>query len=148
MVAHVRRVQSLLSPNGLWDTGFQFGDWLDPDAPPEDPADAKADKGVVATACAYRSADLVAETAALLGRADEASRVHGDAARAAGRLQRALRRRRQDPERLHDRLRAGHRVRPARRRPTRRVAGDRLAELVAEARLPHLDRLRRHAVHH
>jgi alpha-L-rhamnosidase len=71
MTAHVRRVRSLLSPNGLWDTGFQFGDWLDPDAPPENPADAKADKGVVATACAYRSADLVARTAAILGRPDE-----------------------------------------------------------------------------
>jgi alpha-L-rhamnosidase len=71
MTAHVRRVRSLLSENGLWDTGFQFGDWLDPDAPPENPAAAKADKGVVATACAYRSADLVAQTAALLGRPEE-----------------------------------------------------------------------------
>jgi alpha-L-rhamnosidase len=67
MSAHVRRVRSLLSPNGLWDTGFQFGDWLDPDAPPEDPAKAKADTGVVATACAYHSASIVAETAKLLG---------------------------------------------------------------------------------
>ncbi|WP_222853334.1 alpha-L-rhamnosidase [Fodinicola acaciae] len=67
MAAHVRRVRSLLSPNGLWDTGFQFGDWLDPDAPPERPAQAKADPGVVATACAYRSAVIVAESAAILG---------------------------------------------------------------------------------
>ncbi|WP_394770666.1 family 78 glycoside hydrolase catalytic domain [Lacisediminihabitans sp.] len=67
MVSHVRRVRSLLSPNGLWDTGFQFGDWLDPDAPPEDPIKAKADFGVVATACAYRSAAILAETAQLLG---------------------------------------------------------------------------------
>ncbi|MFF1635848.1 family 78 glycoside hydrolase catalytic domain [Leifsonia sp. NPDC058248] len=71
MASHVRRVRSLLSPNGLWDTGFQFGDWLDPDAPPEDPAKAKADTGVVATACAYRSATIVAETAKILGRAAE-----------------------------------------------------------------------------
>ena len=35
----------LLSPTGLWDTGFQFGDWLDPTAPPDKPADAKADNG-------------------------------------------------------------------------------------------------------
>ena len=33
MLAHGRRVQSLLSPSGVWDKGFQFGDWLDPDAP-------------------------------------------------------------------------------------------------------------------
>jgi alpha-L-rhamnosidase len=71
MGAHVRRVRSLLSPNGLWDTGFQFGDWLDPDAPPDDPARAKADTGVVATACAYRSATIVAKTATILGRQAE-----------------------------------------------------------------------------
>ncbi|WP_425148572.1 family 78 glycoside hydrolase catalytic domain [Deinococcus sp.] len=73
MSAHVRRVQSLLSPSGLWDTGFQFGDWLDPDAPPESPAKAKADTGVVATACAYRSASLVAQTAAILHRDAQAA---------------------------------------------------------------------------
>lgn len=67
MASHMRHVRSLLSPNGLWDTGFQFGDWLDPDAPPEDPAKAKADTGVVATACAYRSATIMAETAKVLG---------------------------------------------------------------------------------
>jgi alpha-L-rhamnosidase len=68
MAAHVRRVRSLLSPSGLWQTGFQFGDWLDPDAPPEAPARAKADTGVVATACAFRSAIIVADTAKILGR--------------------------------------------------------------------------------
>jgi alpha-L-rhamnosidase len=71
MAAHVRRVESLLSPTGLWDQGFQFGDWLDPTAPPENPILAKADNGVVATACLYRSASLVAQTAALLGREDQ-----------------------------------------------------------------------------
>ena len=71
MASHVRRVKSLASPNGLWDTGFQFGDWLDPDAPPEDPAKAKADTGVVATACAYRSAILVGNAARVLGRQAE-----------------------------------------------------------------------------
>lgn len=67
MAAHVRRIRSLLSPEGLWDTVFQFGDWLDPDAPPEDPAAAKADKGVVATVCAYRSATIAADAAEVLG---------------------------------------------------------------------------------
>ncbi|GGL12942.1 hypothetical protein GCM10010844_34610 [Deinococcus radiotolerans] len=73
MAAHVRRVRSLLSPTGLWDTGFQFGDWLDPDASPHDPAAAKADPGVVATACAYRSASLVSQSAAVLHREAEAA---------------------------------------------------------------------------
>ena len=69
MAAHVRTVASLLSPNGLWDTGFQFGDWLDPDAPPDKPWKAKANRRVVATACVYRSARMVASAAAALGRA-------------------------------------------------------------------------------
>ncbi|ROS75991.1 alpha-L-rhamnosidase [Curtobacterium sp. PhB130] len=73
MVAHLRRIKDHLSPQGLWDTVFQFGDWLDPDAPPEDAAKAKADPGVVATACAYRSATLVAQAARLTGHEAEAS---------------------------------------------------------------------------
>ena len=72
--AHVRRVESLLSPTGLWDTGFQFGDWLDPTAPPEDPGAAKADTGVVATACLYRSAVMTAEIARILGHAEDVDR--------------------------------------------------------------------------
>jgi alpha-L-rhamnosidase len=73
MTAHVRRVESLLSPTGLWDTGFQFGDWLDPTAPPDKPADAKADKGVVATACFYRDTQILTDTARLLGRSEDAA---------------------------------------------------------------------------
>ncbi|TCK64313.1 family 78 glycoside hydrolase catalytic domain [Curtobacterium sp. PhB136] len=73
MVAHLRRIKDHLSPQGLWDTVFQFGDWLDPDAPPEDAAKAKAEPGVVATACAYRSATLVAQAARLTGHEAEAS---------------------------------------------------------------------------
>lgn len=67
MCSHVGAIEDRLSPSGLWDTGFQFADWLDPDAPPNQPGAAKADKGVVATACAYRSADLLAQAAAILG---------------------------------------------------------------------------------
>lgn len=67
MAAHARRVRGKLSVNGLWDTGFQFGDWLDPDAAPDQPWAAKADPHVVATLCAYRTADLVAQTAGVLG---------------------------------------------------------------------------------
>ena len=33
MTAFIREVQGELNENGLWDSGFQFGDWLDPDAP-------------------------------------------------------------------------------------------------------------------
>ncbi len=67
MCAHVRRVAGKVSPSGVWDQGFQFGDWLDPDAPPDQPWAAKADPSVVATACLYRSARMVADVAVLLG---------------------------------------------------------------------------------
>jgi alpha-L-rhamnosidase len=75
MAAHVRRVESLLSPTGLWDTSFQFGDWLDPDASPHEPWNAKADTGVVATACLYRSAAIVAQVAKVLDRAGDAADI-------------------------------------------------------------------------
>ena len=86
MAAHARRVESLLSPAGLWDTGFQLGDWLDPQAPPGDPFQAKADRHVVATACFYRTACTVADTAELLGRAEDARHFR----RAAGRARAAF----------------------------------------------------------
>lgn len=57
----------------LWEGRFQFGDWLDPDAPPELPANAKTDADIVASAYLFRSADAVARAAELLGRADDAA---------------------------------------------------------------------------
>ena len=86
MAAHARRVESLLSPSGLWDTGLQLGDWLDPQAPPGEPFKAKADSHVVATACCYRTACTVADTAELLGRADDARHFR----RLAGRVRAAF----------------------------------------------------------
>lgn len=74
MVLHLESVEKELSPSGLWNTGFQFADWLDPDAPSDRPGDAKADKGVVATACLVRSARFAAETAWLIGEEADAER--------------------------------------------------------------------------
>ncbi|NJP90912.1 family 78 glycoside hydrolase catalytic domain [Nonomuraea sp. FMUSA5-5] len=74
MVRHLEGAEARLSPSGLWDTGFQFGDWLDPTAPPDRPQQAKADPGVVATACLYRSARFAAEAAGILGRNQDARR--------------------------------------------------------------------------
>jgi len=74
MVLHLESVERDLSPTGLWDQGFQFGDWLDPDASPHEPWNAKADKGVVATACLFRSASFAAEASSVLGRTDDAAR--------------------------------------------------------------------------
>ncbi|AQP46554.1 alpha-L-rhamnosidase [Tessaracoccus aquimaris] len=57
----------------LWEGGFQFGDWVDPDSPPTDPARAKTDPDVVSGAFLYRSADLTARAADLLGFAEESA---------------------------------------------------------------------------
>ncbi|MHC6229416.1 family 78 glycoside hydrolase catalytic domain [Arthrobacter sp. MMS24-T111] len=81
MASHTRRVEGLLSPTGLWDSGFQFGDWLDPDAAPDQPWAAKADTGVVATACMYRTARLTAQAAGLLGKHDDEAYFEAVAAR-------------------------------------------------------------------
>ncbi|RKR73593.1 glycoside hydrolase family 78 protein [Frondihabitans australicus] len=58
----------------LWEGGFQFGDWLDPVAPPEHPADAATSPDIVASAYLYRSVSFTAEAARLLGRSDDAER--------------------------------------------------------------------------
>ncbi len=78
-------VADLAGPTRLWDSGFQLGDWLDPDAPPQDPADAKTDRYLVASAYFARSARLVADMADVLGEAAAASAYRGiaDEARAA-----------------------------------------------------------------
>ena len=55
----------------LWNTGFQFGDWLDPSAPPENAALAKTDSELVATAYFARSSDLLARAAGVIGRTEE-----------------------------------------------------------------------------
>jgi alpha-L-rhamnosidase len=61
------RVTELARGGRLWTGGFQFGDWLDPTAPPADPFRAKADPDVIATAHFARSAELVAAAAELVG---------------------------------------------------------------------------------
>ena len=57
----------------LWEGDFQFGDWLDPAAPPDDPAAAKTDADLVASAHLFLSTKLVADAARLLGRDETAS---------------------------------------------------------------------------
>ena len=81
MVAHLASVEPLLSPSGLWDQGMQLADWLDPDAPPDQPWAAKAHPGVVATASFYRSVAFAAEVATILGNEADAARWTALAAR-------------------------------------------------------------------
>ena len=52
----------------LWPEEFQLGDWLDPDAPPDEPWRAKTDAVLVATAYFARSAALVGRAGRVLGR--------------------------------------------------------------------------------
>ncbi|XVQ09389.1 family 78 glycoside hydrolase catalytic domain [Spirillospora sp. CA-255316] len=72
MCAWVDRMAELAGPGRLWSGGFQFGDWLDPTAPPEHPHRAKADPDVVATAHLARSAEIVAQAARVLGQKEQA----------------------------------------------------------------------------
>jgi alpha-L-rhamnosidase len=80
MCAWVDKEIALAGADRLWTGGFQFGDWLDPDAPPEAPGAAKADPGVVATAYVARSASILAQAATLVGRHDLATTYAGLAA--------------------------------------------------------------------
>ncbi|MDR7255138.1 alpha-L-rhamnosidase [Nocardioides sp. BE266] len=132
MLAHVERTRDqLLSERGLWEGGFQFGDWLDPSAPPDQPGRSRADTGVVATAVFHRSVVLAARSAEVLGHdrtelddlardlrgaflrhyVDERGRVHSDCPTAYALA-------------LELGLLDGD--------PRRGMAGDRLAELVRE----------------
>ena len=74
MTAWVDQIAGLAGESHLWDKGFQFGDWLDPAAPPDDPGRARTDHALVATAYHAWTARIVAEAAGLLGRADDAAR--------------------------------------------------------------------------
>ncbi|WP_442877466.1 family 78 glycoside hydrolase catalytic domain [Dactylosporangium sp. AC04546] len=67
MKAWVDQVAALAGEHRLWDTGFQFGDWLDPAAPADQPAAARTDPHLVATAAHADSARRLAAIAALLG---------------------------------------------------------------------------------
>ncbi|MFG2960958.1 family 78 glycoside hydrolase catalytic domain [Streptomyces sp. NPDC048291] len=74
MRAWVDHEASLAGDDRIWDSGFQFGDWLDPTAPAGRPDAAATPGELVATACFARSTDILARTAEVLGRAEDAER--------------------------------------------------------------------------
>lgn len=76
MRAWVDAVERLAGPARVWEGGFQFGDWLDPSAPADDPGRATTSSALVATAYFAHSARLLARTAHVLGRGDDAARYH------------------------------------------------------------------------
>jgi alpha-L-rhamnosidase len=70
--AWVDLADGLAGPDHLWNEGRQLGDWLDPAAPPEDPAGSLTDRYLVATAYFAHSTRRLADTATVLGRTDDA----------------------------------------------------------------------------
>ena len=74
MCAWVDHVAALAGEKHLWTSGFQFGDWLDPTAPPDKPWMARTDKYIVASAYFARSAEFVGRAAEVLGRTVEKKR--------------------------------------------------------------------------
>ncbi|KAF2703491.1 glycoside hydrolase family 78 protein [Pleomassaria siparia CBS 279.74] len=57
--------------NGLWKVGIQFGDWLDPKAPPEDARRATTDGTLVADAYLIQMTHLLSQMNEALGDADQ-----------------------------------------------------------------------------
>jgi alpha-L-rhamnosidase len=74
MKAWVDYVASRAAEDHLWLGDFQFGDWLDPSAPPDRPERGLTDPDLVATAYFGRSAKLLSLSADALGRTDDAAR--------------------------------------------------------------------------
>ena len=74
MVAWADTLLDIAGDRRLWEGKFQFGDWLDPDAPPEQPANAKTAGDIVASAHVFLSTRNVARAAELLGRTEDAER--------------------------------------------------------------------------
>jgi alpha-L-rhamnosidase len=74
MVRFAEQVEGMLDEDGVWARGYQFGDWLDPDAPPSKPAAGKTDAHLVATAYLAKTAAELARVAELLGNGDDSER--------------------------------------------------------------------------
>ncbi|TXT04811.1 hypothetical protein VHUM_04079 [Vanrija humicola] len=73
-IAAIPRVQS-----GLWKRVFQFGDWLDPRAPPDAPADGMTDPTLVADIYLINTIRLAAKVAGLLGHTRDAAQYDAEA---------------------------------------------------------------------
>ncbi len=60
--------------SGLWQGQMQLGDWLDPAAPPDKPNAARTHSDIVASAYLFKSLNLVAQAAGVLGHGAEQER--------------------------------------------------------------------------
>ncbi len=130
MVARVDLLERIAGERRLWDTGFQFGDWLDPAAPPDNPAGARTPALIVASAYFACSAEILGRSR---GCSDAKQRrpitcTRRGGARGARPGVRDSRRAR--PQRRVDSLRPGPRLCAPTRSPAARHAAERLVELV------------------
>lgn len=130
----VDAVAAIAGESRLWRGGFQFGDWLDPTAPPDNPFAAMTPPDLVATAEFAMSAGLVADAAGVLGESADAERYRALAGevRAAFRAEYVT-----GPGRLSSDTQTAYALAICfellEDEDERRQAGDRLAELVREA---------------
>ncbi|WP_405690639.1 family 78 glycoside hydrolase catalytic domain [Streptomyces sp. NBC_01185] len=128
----VNLVEGLAGSTRLWDTGVQLGDWLDPAAPPDDPAAGRTDRYLVATAYFAHSARHLALSAAALGEDEDAERYSALADEVADAFRRRYvlpsGRMTSDSPTAYALALAFGLLTPPQRQP----AGDRLAELVVE----------------
>ncbi len=67
----VDQVAGLAGADHLWNTGFQYGDWLDPATPPDEPSAARTDPGLVATAYHAHTARLLSRAAGVIGETED-----------------------------------------------------------------------------
>ena len=65
--AWVEYVEKMAGPGRIWRSGTQLGDWLDPAAPPDQPAKATTDPSLAATAYFALSSRRLSEIAQILG---------------------------------------------------------------------------------
>ncbi|RYV50787.1 alpha-L-rhamnosidase [Pengzhenrongella frigida] len=72
MRAWVEDLRAIAGDSNLWTGGFQFGDWLDPSAPPDKPNQARTHSDIVASAYYYRSTAALTRAAQVLGCEDDA----------------------------------------------------------------------------
>lgn len=69
-------------PNGLWDkNNWQFGDWLDPAAPPSEPGQGRTDSLIVGDAYLVRVFETISKVSVLLGEKGDAERYSKEALR-------------------------------------------------------------------
>lgn len=83
----VARVDAAVDENGIWVDGHQYGDWLDPNAPPNRPAQAMTDPTLVATAYRARVLEIMHRWSLAIGDDEAAAELAAAAVHAQARFQ-------------------------------------------------------------